>query len=276
MPTNLEILVTEDFTTGDVVRIDDITTNYTTPINATRFLFSNYSKDLQVNADVKECKSNVEYIVTGTGGNTVVVDTKTFLLGNTFSLRVDATPTIGLNLKLAETGRFVSYSTFLPTDLYKQFSPSEFGINSLTFNDSTFKATYQTFGTPITSGAGKAAGTYIVKTGTAVIGSSTYRAGEVIFRTSTFTLTSGTIYLLDASQEFVFPLYFNALQVRNEIANAYVKQGCNCKDELELELKLSKIDNILEAIRYNFENVINIDYSGTQTMLDQIIEISND
>jgi hypothetical protein len=85
-------------------------------------------------------------------------------------------------------------------------------------------------------------------------------------------LTSGTIYLIEESQEFVFPLYYNALKARNDIANSYVKQGCTCRNELEL--KLFKIDNILEAIRYNFENVINIDYSGTQTMLDQIIEIS--
>lgn len=274
MATELEILVTEDFATGNVVRIDDITANYTDAVNATRFLFSNYSKDLQVNTDVKECKSNVEYVVTGSGANTVVVDTKTFLLGDVFILRVDATPTIGVNLKLAETGRVLSYSTFLPTDFYKEFSPSEFGVDSLIFNDSTFKCSYEVFSTAVVAGSGIAAGTYIVKTGTAVIGSATYRAGEVIIKTSTFTLASGTIYLLDASQEFVFPLYYNALQARNEIANAYVKQGCTCRNELEL--KLFKIDNILEAIRYNFEDVINLDYSGTQTMLDQIIEIAND
>lgn len=274
MATNLEILVTQDFATGDVVRIDDITDNYTTTINATRFLFSNYSKDLLVNTDITECKTNVEYVVTGSGANTVIVDTKTFVLGNVFSLRIDATPTIGSGLKLAETGRVVSFSTFLPTNIYKEFSPSEFGIDALTFNDSTFKCTYEVYDTEITSGAGKAAGTYIVKTGTAVISGATYRAGEVIIKTSTFTLTSGTIYLIDESQEFVFPLYFNALQARNDIANAYVKQGCTCRNELEL--KLFKIDNLLEAIRYNFQDVINIDYSGTQTMLDQIIEISTE
>jgi hypothetical protein len=275
MATELEILVTQDFATGNVVRIDDITANYgLTVINATRFLFSNYSKDLQVNTDVKECKANVEYVVTGSGNNAVVVDTKTFVLGAYFILTVDATPTIGANLKLAETGKVLSYSSFLPTNNYKEFSPSEFGIDALTFNDSTFKCTYEVFSTKVTSGSGKAAGTYIVKSGTAVISGVTYRAGETLYKSSTFTLTSGTLYLLDASQEFVFPLYYNALQARNDIANAYVKQGCTCRNELEL--KLFKIDNILEAIRYNFEDVINLDYSGTQTMLDQIIEIAND
>jgi hypothetical protein len=274
MATELEILVTQDFSTGDLVRIDDITTNYTTLIAATRFLFSNYSKDLLVDTDVTECISNVEYEVTGTGVNTVVVDTKTFVLGDVFTLMIDATPVIGSGLKLAETRRVVSYSTFLPTDFYKEFSPSEFGINDLTFNDSSFKCTYEVFDTAITSGAGKAAGTYIVKTGTAVISGATYRAGEVIIKTSTFTLTSGTIYLLDESQEFVFPLYYNALLARNGIANDYVRQGCTCRNELEL--KLFKIDNLLEAIRYNFQDVINLDYSGTQTMLDQIIEISTE
>jgi hypothetical protein len=272
MATELEILVTQDFVEGDLVRIDDITANYTTVINATRFLFSNYSKDLLVNTDITQCISNVEYKVTGSGANTVVVDTKTFLLGDVFTLMIDATPVIGSGLKLAETGRVVSYSTFLPSNLYKEFSPSEFGVDALTFNDSSFKCTYEVFDTAEVAGAGKAAGTYIVKTGTAVISGATYRAGEVIIRTSTFTLTSGTIYLIEESQEFVFPLYYNALKARNSIANSYVKQGCTCRNELEL--KLFKIDNILEAIRYNFENVINIDYSGTQTMLDQIIEIS--
>ncbi len=274
MATELEILVTENFSTGDIVRVDDITTTYTTTINATRFLFSNYSKDLQVDTNVTECKSNVEYIVTGSGGNTVVVDTKTFVLGDVFILRVDATPTIGLNLSLAETGRVLSYSSFLPIDFYKEFSPSEFGVNALVFNDSTFKCTYEVFGTEFLAGSNPAAGTYIVKSGTAAIDTSVYRAGEVIVKSSSFSLGDGTIYSLDASQEFVFPLFYNALQARNDIANAYVKQGCTCKNELEL--KLFKIDNILEAIRYNFEDVINLDYSGTQTMLDQIIEIAND
>lgn len=274
MATELEILVSQDFATGNVVRIDDITANYTDTVNATRFMFSNYSKDLQVNTDVKECKANVEYVVTGSGANTVVVDTKIFTLGSVFTLRVDATPTIGLNLKLAETGRVLSYSSFLPTNLYKEFSPSEFGIDALTFNDSSFKCTYEVFTTKFISGDTPSAGTYIVKSGTAAIGTSVYRAGELIVATSIFSLGDGDIYLLDASQEFVFPLFYNALQARNEIANAYVKQGCTCRNELEL--KLFKIDNILEAIRYNFEDVINLDYSGTQTMLDQIIEISTE
>lgn len=290
MALDLKLYITEDLNDGTTVRIDDITGDYTsentggygTPnpkmsdVTKTRFLFSSYLTVTNLNENVTECESGKEYKVNGSGVNTVVVDTKTYSLGDTFVLETDATPVIGSGLTLAETGRFAYPTTFLPSDLSIEFTPSLFGIDSLEFPDSAYIVTYEVYTTEYAAGT-IGAGTYIVlgTSGTIDISGVTYNAGEVFTQDSSFTFTgSNNIALFNADVEYSFPLYYFALQARNNVANEYVQKNCKCKEGLGY--KLFKIDSRLSAIKFNFENVINVDYSGTQTLLDEIIEIEGE
>jgi len=103
------LYITLDYSTGSLVRIDDITGLYTadntggyglpnpnmSAINKTRFLFSSYVTESTADQNVTECLANVEYVVNGTGANTVVVDTKTFVLWDILILRTDAATICG-------------------------------------------------------------------------------------------------------------------------------------------------------------------------------------
>jgi hypothetical protein len=290
MALDLKLYITEDFNTGETVRIDDITglysaTNtggYGTPnptksqITKIRFIFSSYVTENTIDSNVTECLSGKEYVVQGSGANTVVVNTKTYSLGDTFILMVDATPVIGVGLTLAETGRFAYTSSFLPADNYIELVPSTFGLSELIFPDSSYIIVYELYTTSVAAGSGKAAGTYIVSgtTGTSTIAGVVYNAGEVFTQSSTFTFTGNNIILFNEDVTYNFPLYYNALAARNAIANQYAQKNCQCKEELGY--KLFQIDSRLEAIRYNFEDTLNTDYSGTQTLLEQIIEIQTE
>lgn len=290
MALDLKLYITEDLNEGTTVRIDDITGSYTsdntggygapnpsiTSVTKTRFLFSSFLTVSNLNSNVTECESGKEYKVNGSGANTVVVNTKTYSLGDTFVLEVDATPVIGTGLTLAETGRFAYPTTFLPTDNYIEFTPSLFGIDTLEFPDSSYIVEYEVYTTSYSAGA-VAAGTYIVlgTSGTITISGVTYNAGEVFTRSSGFTFSgSNNIALFNSSVEYSFPLYWSALQARNNVANEYVSKNCKCKEGLSY--KLFQIDSRLSAIQFNFENAINVDYSGTQTLLDEIIEIEGE
>jgi len=101
-----------------------------------------------------------------------------------------------------------------------------------------------------------------------------YAEGEVFTKTSTFTFTGADIYTFEEDVTYNFPLLYNSVVSRNNIANKYVQKNCKCKEALGQ--KLFKIDTRLEAIRFNFEDIINMDYSGTQTMIDQIAEIEQE
>lgn len=281
------LYITQDYSTGDLVRIDEITGLYSvdntggygapnpsmSAINKTRFLFSSYVTESTADQNITECLANVEYVVNGTGSNTVVVDTKEFVLGDIFVLRADATPVIGDGLTLAQTGRYGYVPTFLPADIYLEVSPSEFGLSDLIFPDSSYKTTYELYSTSVSAGAGIAAGTYICS-GAVTIGTAVYAEGEVFTKTSPFTFTGADIYAFEADVTYNFPLLYNSVASRNNIANQYVQKNCKCKDALGQ--KLFKIDTRLEAIRFNFEDIINTDYSGTQTMIDQISEIEQE
>jgi hypothetical protein len=207
----------------------------------------------------------------GTGANTVVVDTKTYVLGDIFVLMEDATPVIGSGLSLNETGRFAYTPDFLPADLYEEFMPSSFGIDSLTFPDSSYFVTYQLFTTLLTAGAGKPDGTYIVMgtSGTTTISGVVYNFGEVFTQGSTFTFTGNSIAEYYTEETYSFPLYYFAWQaIKNltlEVAN------CTCNPELEQ--RLMEVNGRMESIRINFQNSLNSNYSGTQALLSQIIEI---
>lgn len=284
MALALKLYITQDLNEGNLVRIDDITGEYTAEntggygspnprmidVNKTRFLFSSYLTETNAAQGVLECEANKEYEVVGSGEETVVVSTQTYSLGDKFVLMDDATPVIGDGLSLNETGRFAYTPDFLPSDFYTTFNPSAFGIDALTFPDSTYFSTYQVF-TTLRSAGSTPAGKYIVTTGSITTGGVTYLAGEVFTMTGTFTFTGNNIALYDSEVDYAFPLYYNAFQAQNGVVLKYAA-SCNCDDALTY--KLMQINNRFEAIKQNFENDINSDYSGTQVLLGQIIEIA--
>lgn len=284
MPLGLKLYITQDLNNGNIVRIDDITGNYTTEntggygtpnpniadVNKVRFIFSSYLTEQNAAEGVLTCEANKEYEVVGSGEETVVVATQTYVLGDKFILMDDAIPVIGEGLSLNETGRFAYTPDFLPADIYDTFNPSSFGINSLIFPDSTYFCNYQVFTTLVSAGL-TIAGTYIVMSGSIDISGIVYNAGEVFTMNGNFSFTGNDIARYNAEVDYAFPLYYAALQARNNIALKY-SNSCNCDDTLTY--KLMQIDNRLEAIKQNFLNDINSDYSGTQTLLNQIIEIA--
>jgi len=79
-----------------------------------------------------------------------------------FVLEVDATPVIGANLKLRQTGRYALITDFLPPDQYLSVIPSHMGIDSLTYPNSAYHATYEIYTTEYLEAASFPAGTYIV------------------------------------------------------------------------------------------------------------------
>lgn len=285
MALGLKLYITQDLNEGDLVRIDDITGDYTTEntggygapnpndsdVNKVRFLFSSYLTEQNAAEGVLECQANKEYEVVGSGEETVVVATQTYVLGDKFILMDDATPVIGEGLSLNETGRVAYTPDFLPVDFYTTFNPSAFGVNALTFPDSTYFAVYQVF-TTLRSAGSTPAGTYIVTTGSISISGVVYNAGEVFTQGGTFSFTGNDIAEYNAEVDYAFPLYYEAFQARNEVALKYAN-SCNCDNGMTY--KLMKIDNRFEAIKQNFENDINSDYSGTQVLLSEIIEIAN-
>lgn len=296
MALNRKLYITQDFVNGNLIRIDEVTGNYTaentggygfpnlveSAVTQVRFMFSSYQKEENASTSLV-CVSNVEYEVIGTGSNTVDVDNKEYVLGDIFVLMSDAVPIIGSGLSLVETGRFACVSTFLPSDLYETFAPSELGINALTFPDSAYEVGSEIYTTQYLAAASFPAGTYIVQgaNGTVITVASTgfrYRVGEVFTTTGTTTFSNfsgtGTICLFYDNVTCAFPLYYEAFQARNEVAIALSQAPLNCNQSLTY--KLFQIDNRLEAIRYNYEDVLNLDASGTQTLLNEILEIKTE
>jgi len=295
MALELKIDITQDLETGESIRIDDITGNYTpsntggygfpnTSINAvtkTRFLFRSYLTTQQAE-NVTECIPNVEYQVTGTGSGVVEVDGKEFSLGDVFILEADGTPTIPSGLYVTQTGAYAVLPTFLPTDGNVEFTPAEIGINQLTFPDSAYQTTYEIYTTEYLEGASFPAGTYIVSgTSLDVIEVAStgfqYRVGEVftVGSTDTFTNVSGTnsVAFQDSTVTEDFPLFYDSWTAYKTVEQEYVNDAC-CNKEC-VEQKLFRMNATFEAIVINYQDDLNLDDSGTQGLLDEIIDLSN-
>lgn len=295
MALSPKIYPTLDLSTGMTLRIDDITGNYTalntggygapnTPITSVtrvRFLVSSFLTEAAA-SNVTECVPSVEYEVTGSGVDPVEVDNKEFLLGDRFILEVDATPTIPDGLYVTQTGRYAVITDFLPADQYTELNPALIGIDSTTFPDSAYQATYELYTTEYLEGATFQAGTYIVA-GTSLdvieVASTGFRynVGEVftVDGSDTFTDISGTntINLLDSQVTQDFPLYYDAWVLYNLIEQEYVNDAC-CNKPC-LEQKLFKMNTLFEAVKINYQDELSLDDSGTQGLLDEIINIGN-
>lgn len=251
-------------------------------ITRTRFIFCSYLTEQYAEKPVFECLPGVQYEVYGSGSNTVVVDSKTYTLGDIFILQVQATPSIGDGLFLKKTGKFAALTKFVPTKtapVYssQRFVPSECGIDTLIFPDSTYQCVYELYGQAFSAGAINA-GTYLVSgvymEDTAVISGVTYNVGEVVIIPSntTFTGTADLNAFIAESEPFNYPLYYYAWQSKINIEDLYVSDSCTCRGDYALAL--SQIQSMLEAIDINFDYELNNDFSGTQTLLYNIQRIA--
>lgn len=285
--------ITFNFNNGETFTISDYTgiyeatinpTGYGAPnilasaINATRFIFSSYLKEQQVDDNVTEIVAGVEYKVNGSGS--FVYDTKTYSAGDIFISMLDGTPTLPNGLTLAETGRFNPVTTFVPIDVTtSDFTPSLVGINDITFPDSVYNVQMDVYDTVYAAGVGRPSGTYIVITDTVTVSGVTYRVGEVFTQGSSFTSSgSGSIVSFyttttdeDGNPDYVyFICAYYAWQALMEMNNRLVNSTCKCVDKLKTNL--NKAWNIWYSIVNQFSELDGqIDISGIQTGLEEIV-----
>ncbi len=243
-----------------------------TDTKKTRFLISSYLTEQNYQDNITYCYPSREYEVYGSGSNTVVVDTKIFVLGDKFIIEVGAVPAIGSGLTIRETGRMAAATPFLPTDTSYSLTPAECGINSLIYPDSVYTLVYENYSTEHSAGT-IAAGTYIVKgipLQTITISGVNYNVGEVFTQSGSFTFTgAATICVFEASCSDIKPLYYYAYTAKNTVLQKYVSQGCNNPDQVQATLNF--ISSMLMAVQINFDDDLKNDVSGTQSLLDKII-----
>ena len=251
---------------------------YISAVTATRFLLSSYLKLQNAQVNVKKIQSNVEYLVGGVG--TFTYDTKTYSVGQTFISMIDGVPVLG-TCTLSETGNYSPVMSFLPTDVQTvPLSPSLFGLGDLNFPDSTYTVLYEIYTTKYTSGT-VPAGTYIcggTVGQTITLNGVTYRVGEKFTTAAPYTLTgTGFASLYNAStvdnnnnisQHYFLLSYYASLAIIN--LSLYIAQNrCDCGGILSETL--CSVVNKMTAIQLNFVGDYNLDISGTQTMLNEII-----
>ncbi len=247
-------------------------------ITAVRFLFSSYLKQQNAQQNITTIQSNVEYLVGGTGNFTW--DSVVYTVGQTFISMISGTPTLG-TCTLSETGNYSPVTTFLPTQVQTSaFSPSLLGIGDLNFPDSTYSVLYEIYTTKYTSGT-VPAGTYIcggAVGATITLNSVTYRVGEKFTTLAPYTLTgTGFASLYNASTtdsngnvtpHYFLLSYYASLAILN--LQLYIAQNkCDCNGFLGETL--CSVVNKMTAIQFNFVGDYNLDISGTQTMLNEII-----
>lgn len=245
-------------------------------ITATRFIFSSYLKEQSLSTTT-EIVSGTEYTVGGTGSFTY--DTKLYTTGDIFISMQSGTPTLS-NCTITATGGYSPATIFLPLDVYtSDFTPSLFGIDSLTFPDSVYSVLYSVYTTKYFAQAGIPAGTYLVggTVGqTVIISGVTYRVNEQFTASGVFTMTgTGFISLYDAStttDDSVSPHYFQfSYTAFQEIKNLELQiASSSCKCVAKKQETLNDMNTLYLAIKANFEGDLGLDISGTQTMLDRI------
>lgn len=263
------------------------TGGYNTPntpiasVTATRFLLSSYLLQQGAQSGITEIVPTVEYLVGGTGSFTY--DTKTYNTGDTFISMISGTPTLG-TCTLSQTGNVSPVIGFLPTDVQTNpLTPSSFTINNLVFPDSTYTFLYEIYTTKYTNGNSVPAGTYIAGGNvgdTITLNSVTYRVGEKFTTGSTYTLTgTGFASLYNAStvdplgniSPHYFLMNYNAQNAITQLEIFMAQNNCNCDGILGETLCI--VEDKMRAIQDNFSGDYNLDISGTQTMLAEIITI---
>lgn len=286
-----KIYPTQDLNEGLIVRIDEITGLYTATNNGfgtvnpsiadvkkMRVLWSSYLTETLIVTGNSLCKAGVQYIVVGSGSNTVVVDTKTYVLGNTFILGIDAVPIIGGGLSLNTTGIIAMQTTFLPIDKFFTVIPSQMGVDSLVYPDSVYHGKAEYYTTSYNAGDSLAAGTYIVNgdPGNVIsVSGIHYNPGEVFVLSGigSFSNITGlsTVNLFVANTTINFPLTYWSYGYKTILEQKYSDRNCACNEQYGVALE--KIQSRLSAIEYNYEDDLNNDDYGTQIMIAEIAQI---
>jgi len=244
-------------------------------VYATRFKFATVNSLNSKASGVKDLKMGVEYTVTGTG--TIVIDTKTFSVGDTFVLYVDVTVSYATIMSIDETGYFVPVSGFVPSLLpYATFVPSQVGQSSnIIFNDNINDCIYEIYNTTNLAGSVTISTPtqFIVQgaaLGTIVISGVTYRVGEVFTKSTTFTFADGigtnTVCALYGSNQFYFMTDYYANQTYEGYVQAITGDSC----DQNLQNNFLAVHTLLNSNIINFEKNINLDIQGMQNNLTQI------
>jgi len=275
-----DAIVSYDLEALDTIRITDVSDYSVTPItsvNATRFVFASVNTIANAKVDQTNLLANREYVLVGTGG--ITIDGKIFNAGDKFILRVDVSVTPPSTLKINETGYYSPVTSYLPTEDYEEFVPSQTGISDETvFPDNVFTCTYDVYTTEYLKGVLFDEGTYIVVGSQGgkieVIGSGyDYNVGEVftIDTSTTFDNLSGTnkVVKLESSTTF----YFQTYKYANLVYENYVKQIAKGNCSQDLQSNFLKVHTLLHANIINFEKNITVDLQAMQNNLDTINNI---
>lgn len=248
-------------------------------VTATRFLFNSFLQQQSATTSTV-IVSNVEYIVSGTGSFSY--DTKTYSAGDTFISMLSGTPSLGSCI-LTQTGNYSPVVTFIPTDIQtSDFTPSLFGIDDLTFPDSTYSVLYEIYTTKYISGT-VPAGTYLTggaPGNTVTINSITYRVGEKFTMVGSHTMSgtgflslynASTLDITDTISPHYFLMNYTAFTAVQQLELYIARNKCNCNSSLCEVLCLAK--DKMTAIDINFEDDLSLDVSGTQTLLNEVVDM---
>lgn len=296
MALNLQVIPTRELN-GTSLFFSDYTGLYSTlnpggyngpntdisSVTAVRFVFGSFLQQQMALSGITVIQSNVEYEVVA--GTSFFWDTKEYFFGDIFISMLTGTPDLN-GCVLAQTGNYSPVVDFVPIDVQtSDFTPSLFGINNLTFVDSTYQVLYEIYTTKYEDSDTVPAGTYI--TGGDVgdlctLNDVTYRVGEKFTTTDPYDLTAtgnGFVSLYNAStvdfngnvSPHYFLMNFQAFIAIQQLELYIAQNKCNCSGNLNEILCLA--NNKMQAIYINFEDDLGLSFSSTQTLLNQIIDI---
>jgi len=207
-------------------------------VNATRLMFSTVNTRNQINEDVTDLIAFKEYIVTS---GFVVINRVQYDIGNKIYLANDSTPSG--TFKIAETGYYGIRSTFLPTDSYAAYTPSQmiYGQTGLFYPDNVITCRYEMYNTKYQEGETITISepTQFIVIGTQGdsigISVSTYYVGEVFTKIAPFGFLNltGTNYVVKLESETeknfrtwyenwtLWSQYFNTISTSYQVSQSF-------------------------------------------------------
>jgi len=272
-----DVIISYDLDVLDTIKVTDVSDYSTTPItsvNATRFVFATVNNVNNISTDVTDLVANKEYELVGSGSMTI--DGKILSAGDKFILRVDVSVTPPSTLIINETGYYSPVTSYLPTEDYEEFVPSQLGINDTIFPDSVCTLIYDVYTTKYAQQEVFLSGVQYIVTGS--VGGKiilddngyTYNVGEV------FTLTNDTFFEDVSGTNYVVRLessvtcYFQTYKYANAVYESYVSAVSNGVCPPQVQSNLIKVHSLLHANILNFEKNINVDLQAMQNSLDTI------
>lgn len=244
-------------------------------INAVRFRFGSVNSLNQVTTGITNTDTVAfkEYEVTS---GTLNVQGRTFNIGDVFCLSQSIT--IPSNVIIAETGYFIPYTDYLPSDANPDtFTPSQTGLfeGDVVFTDNVFDLTYTLFKQKFAIGSiTLSTPTKFIVTGTQgnyiTIGSEEYYVGEVFTKSANFTFANGSGTNFIVKYETEAQIYFRTwgenwnvwVDYMNEISTSYQVSQRLLADYL-------KVTANIQACAMYEEQQFGVSPSYIQTLLDQ-------